>query len=194
MSSAKSLETCNLRDCIKVSGSSFRWGSIWDIPLLSWPLLGEILHEVSMKNLSCQLLMCYWTFRPFPEANLQDPLWTDLKAELVHPTLVNLGMWPCDRNEMAQEWREKGALCCPDHQTTCAQIYTDNLNTHRLKMKPVPRPTTPASATTCQFMISRMMSTSSMFRWGCCGVVFHCPLANFQSCQNSFLQFCLGLS
>ena len=107
MSSAKSLGTCNLRDCIKVSGSSFRWGSIWDIPLLSWPLLGEILHEVSMKNLSCQLLMCYWTFRPFPEANLQDPLWTDLKAELVHPTLVNLGMWPCDRNEMAQEWKKK---------------------------------------------------------------------------------------
>ena len=46
------------------------------------------------------------TFWPLPEANLQDPLWTDLKAELVDPTLVNLGMWPCDRNEMAQEWKK----------------------------------------------------------------------------------------
>ena len=66
----------------------------------------------------------------FPEANLQDPLWTDLKAELVDPTMVNLGMWPCDRNERAQE--EEWALRGPDHQTTCAQIHQIP-HTHRRK-------------------------------------------------------------
>ena len=45
MSSAKNLGTCNLKDCIKISGSSFRRGFIWGIQLLSWRLMGESLDK-----------------------------------------------------------------------------------------------------------------------------------------------------
>ena len=65
--------------------------------------------------------------------------------------------WPRNGRRRSTGWSGSPNHLCTDISDTS---YTPR------KMKPVPRPTTPASATTCQFMISRMMSTSSMFRWG----------------------------
>ena len=164
MSSAKSLGTCNLRDCIKVSGSSFRWGSIWDIPLLSWPLLGEILHEVSMKTCPASSWCATGPFdlslRPIfkihcgliSRQNLSTQPWSTLVCDPVTGT-----RWPRNGRRSSITWSGSRNHLCTDISDTS---YTPP------KMKPVPRPTTPASATTCRFMISRMMSTSSMFRWG----------------------------
>ena len=164
MSSAKNLGTCNLKDFIKISGSSFRWGFIWDIPLLSWRLIGEILDEVSMKNLSCQLLMCYLTFWPslrpifkihyglISRQNLSTQPWSTWLCDPVTGT-----RWPRNGRRSSTTWSgSPNHLCTDTSDTSCTPP----------KMKPVPRPTTPALATTCQLRSWMMTSTSSMFRWG----------------------------
>ena len=176
MSSAKNLATCNLKDCVKISGSSFRWGFIWDIPLLSWRLLGETLDEVSMKNLVLPAPDVLFDLLTFPRGQSSRSIMDWSQGRTCRPNPGELGYVTLWQERDGPGMEEKGALRGPDHQTTCA-LCTDTSDTSYTppKMKPVPRPTTPASATMCQWRIWRMMSTSSMFRWGavvlCCFVL-----------------------
>ena len=137
MSSAKNLATCNLKDCVKISGSSFRWGFIWDTPLLCWRLLGEILDEVSMKNLSCQLQKVLFDLLTFPRGQSSRSIMDWSQGRTCRPNPGELGYVTLWQERDGPGMERKGALRGPDHQTTCAQIHQIP-HTHRRKWNPCP--------------------------------------------------------